>query len=319
MAVLGIDVSKNDLHIVLLGDDGRSAKHSFPNSPSGYKQLLRWLGNRKVRRVHACMEATGGWGDAVTIELVEHGHTVSIVNPARIKAFGQSEGVRTKTDEVDAALIARFCLAQKPEPWVAPSPAERELQALVRRRESLIDIRIQEGNRRQASGVTPAVTRSIDETVSFLNERIDEIEREIRTLIGGDPDLRSKCELLETIPGIGQQTASTILGELPNISEFRDVKAVAAYAGLSPRHNQSGLSPGRSRLCKAGNANLRKALYFPAMTAMRSNPAIKQFADRLAHRGKRKMVILAAAMRKLLVIAYGVIKSGRPFYGCAAS
>jgi transposase len=319
MAVLGIDVSKNDLHTFLVGDDGSKAKHSFSNSLKGFGQLLRWLSNRKVQCVHACMEATGGWGEDLALELIEHGHIVSIENPSRIKAFGQSEGVRTKTDEVDAALIARFCLAQNPSPWKAPSRAERALQALLRRRESLIEMRVQEANRATASGIIPEVQGSISEHVDFLNDRITEIERQIADLVSKDPDLRSKSELLQSIPGVGQQTANAILGEMPNISEFRNVKAVAAYAGLSPRHNQSGLTAGRSRLCKAGNANLRKALYFPAITAMRLNPVIRSFADRLAARGKRKMVIIAAAMRKLLIIAYGVVKSGSPFRGSAAS
>ena len=186
------------------------------------------------------------------------------------------------------------------------------LQALVRRRDGLIEMRVQEDNRAAASRVTAVVQSSIDEHVDYLNESIREIERKIADLVSKDPDSRSKSELLQSIPGVGQQTANAILAELPNISEFRDVKAIAAYAGLSPRHNQSGLSPGRSRLCKAGNASLRKALYFPAITAIRVNPTIKSFAARLALRGKRKMVIIAAAMRKLLIIAYGVSRAAAP-------
>lgn len=319
MAVLGIDVSKNDLHAALIGNDCRTAKHTFPNTARGLEQLLRWLANRKVEQVHACMEASGGWGEDAGIALAEHGYLVSIVNPARIKAFGKSEGVRTKTDAVDASLIARFCKAQNPELWTPPSPSVRALQALVRRRESLIQMRTQEINRLKAARVSSTVEQSIEEHRAFLDDRVDYIESEIRKLIANDPDLRDKSELLTTIPGIGTNTANAILGELPNLPEFRNVKAVAAYAGLSPRHNQSGLSPGRSRLCKAGNANLRKALYFPAITAMRANPIIQRFAGRLSARGKRKMVVIAAVMRKLLSIAYGVVKSGRPFYGEAGA
>jgi transposase len=315
MAVLGIDVSKNDLHAALIGNDGRAAKHSFPNTARGFEQLLRWLKNRGVEDVHACMEASGGWGEDAGIALVEHGYLVSIVNPARIKAFGKSEGVRTKTDAVDASLIARFCKAQNPELWTPPSPSARALQALVRRRESLIQMRTQETNRLKAARVSSTVKESIEEHQAFLDDRIDYIEGEIRKLIDSDPDLRGKSELLATIPGIGAITANAILGELPNLHEFRNVKAVAAYAGLSPRHNQSGVFQGRSRLCKAGNANLRKTLYFPAITAMRCNPTIQRFVDRLSARGKRKMVVIAAVMRKLLTIAYGVVKSGRPYYG----
>lgn len=314
MIVLGIDVSKGDLHAVLLEDAGRTTKRSFPNREVGFEQIIRWLRNRNVDRVHVCMEATGGWGEDLGIYLHDRGHTVSIINPARIKAFGQSEGVRTKTDAVDAALIARFCRAQMPDPWTPPSPKERQLQALIRRREGLIDMRTQEINRASSARRTDAVQASITDHITYLDTMIASIEGDIRSLVDEDDDLRGKRDLLTSIPGIGEQTAHTILGEVPGLSEFRDVKAVAAHAGLSPKHHQSGQSPGVSRLCKAGNANLRKALYFPALAAMRFNPTVREFAGRLQSRGKRKMVIIAAVMRKLLIIAYGVLKGGRAFH-----
>jgi transposase len=313
MNVLGIDVSKGDLHVVLLDDDGQTAKRSFPNREVGFEQLARWLKNRRVDHVHACMEATGGWGEDLGVYLHDRGHAVSIINPARIKAFGQSEGIRTKTDAVDAALIARFCRAQTPDVWKPPSPKERQLQALIRRREGLIDMRTQEVNRASSARRTDTVQASIVDHVAYLDTMITSIEADIRKLVDDDDDLRGKRDLLTSIPGIGEQTAHTILGEVPGLCEFRDVKAVAAHAGLSPKHHQSGQSAGFSRLCKAGNANLRKALYFPALTAIRLNPTLRAFAGRLQARGKRKMVIIAAVMRKLLVIAYGVLKGGRAF------
>jgi len=319
MVVLGVDVSKGDLHAVLLTDDRHSAKRSFPNREIGFEQLVKWLKNRGVDHVHACMEATGGWGDDLGAYLHDRGHVVSIVNPARIKAFGQSEGLRTKTDGVDAALIARFCRAHQPDPWTPPTPKERELQALIRRREGLIEMRTQELNRSSAAHRTKAVGASIDDHVAYLTAMIEGIEGDIRKLVDEDDNLRGKRDLLTSIPGIGEQTAHSILGEIPNLAEFRDVKAVVAHAGLSPKHHQSGQSPGISRLCKAGNANLRKALYFPALAAMKSNPAIRAFAGRLQARGKRKMVIVTAVMRKLLVIAYGVLKGGRAFTASPAS
>ena len=313
MIALGLDISKNDVHASLLGDGPRPAKHSFANNSRGHEQLLKWLENRGIERVHACLEATGGFGDELAIALNERGHVVSIVNPSRIKAFGQSEGVRTKTDAVDAALIARFCLAQSPDPWIPPTPAKRALQALLRRRDNLIDMRTQENNRVQAPRTAGTVRSSIEGHIRYLDEQIAAIEDEIRKLVDGDPRLRAGRDLLQTIPGIGEKTANGILGEVPNLSEFRDVKAVGAHAGLSPKHNQSGLSPGRSKLSKAGNARLRKLLFMPALVAMKKNPVLLEFAERLTRRGKRPMVIVAAVMRKLLIIAYGVLKSGRPF------
>ena len=252
-------------------------------------------------------------GEDVAAQLYDLGHMVSVVNPARIKAFGQSEGVRTKTDEVDASLIARFCRSQKPAPTPQPSHKERQLQAFVRRRENLIDMQTQETNRSKAAHVDSPIQQSIDEHLVYLGERIANIEREIQSLIDDDPDLKGKLDLLRSIPGIGATTSDHPWGNAWAKRVSRREGCRCRTAGLSPRHNQSGLFPGRSRLCKAGNANLRKALYWPAISAMRYNPVLRAFAQRLYRRGKRKMVIIAAVMRKLLTLAYGVLKGGRAF------
>jgi len=318
--VLGIDVGKRDLHAVLL-QGKRSASKSVPNSGAGIGQLQTWLTNRKIERVHVCLEATGGWSEEVAIALNEAGHVVSLVNPARIKAFAQSELLRTKTDRIDAALIARFCGLHEPEPWTPPAPEVRILQGLVRRQQSLIEMRVAEENRRGAPLVSAPVLASIEATLAHYAGELERVEREIKQLFKDYPTLRRRRDLLTSIPGIGKTTAARILGEVPNITELRGVKAVAAFAGLSPRHYQSGSIEYRSRLAKTGNAHLRRALYFPAITAIRHNPRIHEFAERLRARGdKSKMTVVAAAMRKLLTLAYGVLKSGRAFdpaYGTA--
>jgi transposase len=276
-------------------------------------QLQAWLRNRKVERVHACLEATGGWSEDVAIVLHDAGHVVSLVNPSRIKAFAQSEMLRTKTDQIDAALIARFCRLHAPEPWTPPTPEIRVLQGLVRRHQSLVQMRADEQNRLQAPIVAPAVKESIRVMLEHLEHEIERVNREIAQLFDQYPPLHRQRDLLTSIKGIGDTTAARILGEMPNIAEFRDVKAVAAFAGLSPRHYQSGSIRRPSRLAKTGNANLRQALYFPAMSAMRFNPLLRRFAERLRNRGKSEMTIIAAVMRKLLTLAYGVLKSGRAF------
>ena len=312
--ILGIDVAKNDFHASLLFEDGKTASRSFPNVVRGFEQLAKWLSNRRVEHVHACLEATGGWSEALALDLHERGHVVSVVNPHRIKTFGQSEGLRTKTDAVDAALIARFCRAHRPPAWEPPEPAVRALQALVRRRQSLVEMRTQELNRAQGPQVDAAVASSLEAHVAYLNGQIAAIDEQIDRIIDDDPRMRGHRELLESIPGIARRTATTILGEIPDLAEFRNVKAVAAQAGLSPRHRQSGTNPGHSRLSKVGNARLRQALYFPAIVAMKVNPIIQAFVGRLRARGKAPMVIIiAAAMRKLLTIAYGVVKGGSIF------
>jgi transposase len=310
--VLGIDIGKRDLHAALLQGE-RSASKSVPNSQAGIIQLQTWLKNRKAERIHVCLEATGGWGEEVAIVLSEGGHTVSVVNPARIKAFAQSEMLRTKTDRIDAALIARFCRLHQPQPWTPPAPEIRMLQGLVRRQHSLIEMRVAEESRRDAPIVSAVVMASIEATLAHIEGEIERVEREIEQLFDEYPTLRRQRELLISIPGIAETTAARILGEMPNITEFRGVKAVAAFAGLSPRHYQSGSIEHRSRLSKTGNAHLRRALYFPAIAAIRYNPPIHALAERLRSRGKAKMTIVAAAMRKLLTLAYGVLKSGRAF------
>ena len=309
--VVGIDVGKHDVHCALL-QDGTTRSNSFPNSTRGFERLLKWLSNRKVSKAHACLEATGGYGEELAEYLHAHGHIVSVVNPAAIRAFGQSELSRTKTDKADAALIARFCEAHQPAAWAPPSPAERRLQRLVRRRTSLHEMLTQESNRLGAPGVED-VRKSIRQHIAFLERQIERLDREIRSLIDDDPTLRQRRDLLQSIPGIGPGASSTLLGELPNITRFTSAKALAAYAGLCPRLRYSGTSVRSSSLARTGNAQVRRILYWPAIVALQRNPALTAWADQLKARGKRPKQIIAACMRRLLVLAYGVLKSERPF------
>ncbi len=309
---LGIDVSKETFHACVLSDQ-REATKVFPNSPKGFAQVLVWLKNRNVGEFHACMEATGAYWEALAVYLHEREQYVSVINPARIKAFAQSELLRTKTDAVDAALIARFCKSQSPERWIPPPPEIRALQALVRHYEHLKATRVQQSVYAQSSEAA-VVKASIREVIATLDEQIARVEQEIRQHFDDHPDLKRKRDLLTSIPGIGETTAGSLLAEIPHLDRFESAKAVAAFAGLSPRHRRSGTSiHGRPRLCKTGNSRLRKALYMPAIVALRFNPILKIFADRLLAAGKHKRLIIGAVMRKLLVLAYGILRSGRRF------
>lgn len=255
----------------------------------------------------------GGWSEGIAAVLHAAGHVVSIVNPARIKAFAQSEMLRTKTDRIDAALIGRFCRMHRPDPWIPPPPEVQELQGLARRHESLLRLRADEQNRLEAPAVTARIKKSIKATIAHIDREISRLESSIQELFRQHEAIRRQRDLLVSIPGIGLTTAARILAEMPNIAKFRNAKAVAAFAGLSPRHYESGSIRWPSRLSKSGNAKLRTALYFPAITAIRFNPTLKALADRLRSRGKANMTIIGAAMRKLLVLAYGVLKTGTPF------
>jgi transposase len=235
-----------------------------------------------------------------------------VVNPLTVKAFGQSELSRTKTDRADASLIARYCRAMNPAPWNPPSEKERKLQQLVRRRSGLLEMLVQENNRLQAP-LTEPVHDSINKSIAFIEGQIEEIDDQINSLIDNDPTMRDRRRLLTTIPGIGDRVSSTLLGEIPQIEQFRNGKALAAFVGLCPRERRSGTSISSSWLSKAGNAAVRAVLYMPAICAMRWNPIIAKWSANLKARGKRFKQRVAAVMRRLLVLAYGVLKSRRPF------
>jgi len=259
------------------------------------------------------MEASGDFEKALANRLYEEGYRVSVVNPRRIKGYASSQLQRTKTDSADAALIARFGQREDPRPWEPPSPAKSRLQELTRARQALQKEKTRTQNRLDEADdevVRGAHRGLLDE----IERQIENLEEEIEEHVEEDPKLRDRCSLLDTIPGIGLQTAAIIVSELGSPERFESARQAAAYAGLVPRHRESGTSVrGNPRMSKVGNGRLRRAMYFPAMTALRFNSAVKAFGDRLKERGKETMVVIGAAMRKLLHICYGVLKSGRPF------
>ena len=307
--VLGIDVAKKKLDVALMFD-GKALVKKFDNSEKGLKLLQGWLASLHIEKVHACLEATGAYGDAVAEFLHGRGHRVSVVNPLRIKGFAKSDLQRNKTDEADARTIAAFCLAKEPEEWHPLSPEIKQLQALTRRIEALERMLGVETNRLEMAPdpVRPSLNRMIDS----LKKEIDNVQHLIKDHIDNHPDLKQQSELLQTIPGIGEKTARLLLGEI-EFSQFDSARALAAHAGVTPRRFQSGTSLNRTGLSKLGNGRIRKALYFPAICSVKHNELIKLFARRLGRNGKTPMQIVCASMRKLLHIAFGVIKHNRPF------
>ena len=311
--VLGIDVSKRKFDVALRRADGKRRSRVFPNSEAGFQQLQGWLGRLGMEQVHACLESTGTYGLALARFLHEAGYRVSVVNPACIKAFADSELKRAKTDRVDAKVIARFCAAMSPQPWQPPPAHISQLQALVRRVESVQQMMQQERNRQQAPGIAEPVRASLERTVGLLEQELVRLREQIADHIHQHPELKRRRDLLCSIPGIGETTAARVLSEI-SATEFSRARQLAAYAGLVPSPRQSGSSVrGRGRLSKRGNVRLRRALYWPAIVAMRHNPTLRAFAQRLREAGKPTMVIVAALMRKLLHIAFGVLKHDRPF------
>jgi len=308
--VLGIDISKLTFDLALLRDNKVKTK-KFNNTEKGFEELNQWLKNKGVDTAHACMEATGSYEAKLAQYLYDNNFKVSVINPARIKGFSMSKLSRVKTDKADSELIARFCQAIQPDLWQPTPLYVQELQDLVRRLDSLIANKNQENNRLDVA--TNVVTVNICNHIEFLNKQINEVKELISNHIKGHKELNDKSKLLDSIPGIGEKTIGVILAFL-NVENFNSAKQVAAFVGLNPKPRQSGSSMrGIGRISKTGDANLRKAFYMPAVSSLRFNPIIKDFAKRLSDTGKSKMVIVIAAMLKLLHIIYGVLTNKAPF------
>lgn len=310
--ILGIDVAKAKLDVALRLPDGRIRSKVVDNTRQGFEGLSLWLAKHNPVELHVCMEATGTYWEAVAEFLADAGHAVSVVNPAQIKAFAVASGVRTKTDKLDARLIAEFCVARHPEPWQAPTPALRELRALVARRDALEAMRTQEKNRLLVARQN--LRKGIEAHLDYLEKAISEIDAALRRKIDDDSDLKGQRELLDSIPGLGEKTIPVLLSYYGGPPRFDNARKAAAFAGLDPRQHESGSSVKlKPRLSKVGHALLRKALYMPAMVATTKTAWGRAFRDRLAAAGKPPMVILGAMMRKLVHVAFGVLKSGTPF------
>ena len=312
-AIVGIDIAKDTLAVALLVDN-HLEQTTVANTSEGTTKLLSWLRKHKVTHAHACMEATGTYGEALALALHDAGHTVSVVNPARIAAYAKSHLARNKTDALDAQLIARFCLKEEPPPWTPPAPELRELRALVRHLADLQAMRQAEANRLQGQTHPDAVRQALEDHLVFLAKQVAQLRTRIDDHIEQHPELRRQRDLLISIKGIGRRTAARLLAEVGDIRSFENARALAAYAGLTPRQFSSGTSiRKRTRLSKLGSASLRKALFFPAIVAKQHNPIIRAFCLRLLDAGKSPMVVVGAAMRKLLHLVYGVLKTGKPF------
>jgi transposase len=310
---LGIDVGKESFSVALPGRV-QTVQGQFSNTAAGFGKLVRWLKSHKAIEVHACMEATGRYWMELALFLHEHGHQVSVVNPKLIKKHGEATMQRNKTDSQDALTIADYCAKQRPDLWRPPSAAFSQLQALVRHVQALKVDRTREKNRRQSGISSPEVLAAIEAHIDFLDQQIDDLEQRIGEHFDQHPNLKADKELLVSIPGIGETTAAVFLAEVPDVRLFAQADQLAAYAGLTPGQRQSGTSlKGPGRLVKWGNARLRAALFMPALSAHVSNPIIAALRDRLLLRGKPKMTVVIAVMRKLVHLCYGVLKTGKPF------
>jgi transposase len=315
-AYFGIDVSKETLDICLLRETGKPLFETFDNSPAGHAKLLRWaISQARHAQRRFCIEATGTYGLALSLFLDDASEFISVVNPAHIK-YSSGDGAANTTDRASAQKIAMYARLHQPEQWTPPTPQMRELIALVRHRDDLVAQQAQVKTRLadKSPAITPAVRKSLITLLKSFTTLIADIDAQISDHIDSHPDLKREHDLLRTIPGIGEVSAPKLLAEMLPVNQCNSAQSAAAYAGLSPKEHRSGTSVRKTtRLSKAGNKHLRTALFMPALIALKHNSRIIALAARMKAAGKSKMVIVGAAMRKLLMIAYGVLKSGQPF------
>lgn len=312
-AVAGIDVSQKTLDVTLLNEKGGKRRKRFGNTTAGINGLLSWLAQQVSGDAHVCLESTSVYWEEVAEALHKAGQQVSVVNPVRIKGYAMSQLRRSKTDPLDGDVIADFCRTQKPDLWQPPTVEQKKLRALVRHLEALKKSRTQQQNR-LATCRDEEVRASLEKVLAMLQEEIEHLAQRIRDFIDQQPDLKQKKELLESIKGFGEKTAIHILAEMYDLPDYKNAKAAAADAGVTASHYRSGTSVWkRSRISRMGKATIRSALYYPAISAIHHNPVVKEFAQRLAAKGKKKSVIRVAAMRKLMHLAFGVLKNQTPF------
>jgi len=320
MVFVGIDVGKEELVAALCDEQGNLLGRAVavPNSKTGYVKLEIVMKEVGAGHYHLCLESTGVYGEQAVAYFYERpGIRVSIINPARIHAFGRVQMRRTKTDAVDAVLIAQYGASQNPAVWKPESETVLALRELLRHRETLVEERTRLENRMEkclhSAAPSSAVVKSLKRMAKAIEREIEGMEAACKKLLARDPEMKKDQKRLASVPGIGDLTALKLVAELGSVAG-RTVKQVVAHSGLSPKERTSGISVrGKSRISKIGNHRLRTALYFPAMVACRFNPVLKAFYEKLVGAGKPKKVAIIAVMRKLLHIVYGILKNKTDF------
>lgn len=314
MSVVGVDVAKRSFDIATPLPNGKvRTKAKLANDPSGFAQFSSWLEQHAQPHAWIVMEATGTYHEALADYLHAKGYRVCVLNPAVIAKFAEVDLRRVKTDKADAKVIAAYG-EQKNDSlrqWQPEPPAQRRLRALVRRLDDLKEMQQMEKNRLDVAQT--AVQASITAVIGHITEEMEKTRKAIEQTIDDDPDLRQRQELITSINGLGETTAALILAELGDPLKYESPSAIVAFAGLNPMIHQSGEKVGQSTISRTGAPRLRAGLWMSGTVSIRHNPVVKALADRLNSRRKAYKQIVCAAMRKLLHLVYGVVKSGKPF------
>lgn len=304
-AFVGIDVAKKTLDVCLQPD---AKPFTLDYDRDGLDQLLGQLPAPGTCLI--VVESTGGYHRRLVAELVGTGHHVAVANPRQVRDFAKGHGILAKTDRIDASVIARFGQQVRPRIVEPSHQKQAELEQLVTRRRQLIDLRTAEKNRLETTTVG-SVRQSVQSVIDLLNKQIERIEQDILKHIESDDDWKHKSQLLTSVPGVGATTSAALLAELPELGKLNR-QEIAALVGVAPFNRDSGQFRGR-RMIWGGRADVRSALYMACLSAMRFNPTIKQFAQRLKTAGKPFKVVITACMRKLLVILNTMVKTNTPW------
>ena len=309
---VGIDVSKEWLDLHIRGAECPVSR--VPNSSEGHAQLVTVLRAVSVERI--VLEACGGYERLVVAELVSAGLPVIVVNPRQVRDYAKALGRLAKTDQIDAEVLARFAESVRPEIRSLPTEAERKLGDLLARRRQLMEMRTMELNRLPQAHVRE-VKKDVQQVIDFLNKRLRDVDRDLDEQIRESPAWQQRVEVLKSVPGIGDQTARTLLAELPELGKCSR-REIAALVGVAPMNRESGQWRGR-RMITGGRGTIRQMLYMAALSASRSNPVIRKFYTRLLAAGKVKKLALTACMHKLLTILNAMVRTQKKWQAATAN
>lgn len=297
---VGIDVAKDSMEVTVHEGNER---WNFPNDEAGLAKLVT-----KMNKVSPCLivlEATGGYERMVSAELQSKGFPVAVVNPRQIRDFARSAGILAKTDILDAKVISHFAAKMQPAPRILPTEAAKKLGSILIRRRQVVTMLTAEKNRLQQAD--PAVRKRVKKHVTWLEKELKDINKELKQMVQDDPEWKKKDEIIQSVPGVGPNLSITILADFPELG-ILNRKQIAALGGVAPFNRDSGKMRGK-RTIWGGRDIVRTATYMATFVAVRCNPLLKSFFDRLIAAGKPRKVALVACMRKLLCILNAMLKN----------
>lgn len=324
---VGIDISKDKFTACLYmfdraADVGcHTASVDFANTRQGFNQLVKWS-RKEAQKGYALtylMEPTGVYHEGLAHHLHKIGQTVYIVLPNKARKFCEAEGIKTKTDAMDARSLALMgCVSRKLRPWSPPLPIYRELRQMTRLRADLCKVRTSMQNRKEAllhmAGASPEVMRHCQKLINEIDKLLEKNEKEIALKLAEDKDLKAKVDRIATIKGVGQTTVVSVVAETEGFHLINNRKQLASFAGLDVIAKQSGKEDPRHVISKKGNANIRAALYMPALSAVRCNSQMKEAYTRICQKQPgEKMIGVTAVMRKMLLLIYALWNNGEVY------